>query len=175
MELHDGSIEASSGGRGRGSTFTVRLPVDRRLTAGPTGLGGAPREPERLLKNRRVLVVDDNLDSVEMLAWLVRSHAGEVRTAHDGPTAVALAREFTPHVVLLDIGMPGMDGYEICRQIRSMEQGDRMFIVAITGWGQDRDKSRAVAAGFDAHITKPADPRALEQLLATERDRSGVQ
>ena len=174
MELHGGTIEASSGGRGRGSTFTLRLLVDRRLTAGPADVGGAPREPERLLENRRVLVVDDNNDSVEMLAWLVRSYGGEVRTAHDGPAAVALARTFAPHVVLLDIGMPGMDGYEICEQIRSMEQGGRAFIVAITGWGQDRDKSRAVAAGFDAHITKPADPRVLEQLLATERGRSSV-
>jgi CheY-like chemotaxis protein len=174
MELHGGTIEAKSDGRGRGSTFTLRLPVDRGLHQGPANLRGARRDPQRLLVNRRILVVDDNSDSVETLAWLVRSYGGEVRTANDGPTAVTLAREFAPHVILLDIGMPGMDGYEICRQIRSTEHGGRAFIVAITGWGQDRDKALAQAAGFDTHITKPADPLVLEQLLATEGRRSNV-
>jgi PAS domain S-box-containing protein len=174
MALHGGTIEASSGGRGQGSTFTLRLPLERRVDTGPAQIDPAPHPTGRLLVNRRVLVVDDSSDSVDMLAWLVRSYGGEVRTASDGSTAVNVAHEFAPHIILLDVGMPGIDGYETCRRIRAAEQAGRAFIVAITGWGQDRDKTRAAAAGFDAHITKPADPMVLQQLLANVGGRSSA-
>ena len=180
MALHGGTIEAVSGGAGRGSTFTVRLPLEH---AGASESGAASARPAASgsLVGRRVLVVDDTTDAADTLAWLMRSHGGEVRTANDGPAAIALASEFAPHIILLDIGMPGMDGYETCRRIRDGERDrlhpttpsprrggpGRAFVVAITGYGQDGDKARAEAAGFDAHMTKPADPVLLEQLLTT--------
>ena len=116
---------------------------------------------------RRVLVVDDNPDAAETLASLVDALGGEARTAADGASAIQCALEFSPEIILLDIGMPGMDGYETCRQMRKAQVVKRPFIVAITGWGQDGDKRRAAEAGFDAHLTKPADPEVLQRLLAT--------
>jgi CheY-like chemotaxis protein len=115
---------------------------------------------------RKVLVVDDNPDAAGTLAALVDALGGESRTAADGAGAIQSAMEFSPDVILLDIGMPGMDGYETCRRIRQHASGHRAFIVAITGWGQDGDKRRPADAGFDAHLTKPADPAELERLLA---------
>jgi CheY-like chemotaxis protein len=115
-----------------------------------------------------VLVIDDNADAAEMLAWLVRSLGGDARTAHDGPSGIRAAIEFRPDVILLDIGMPEMDGYAVCRGLRALDTRDA-YIVALTGFGQDRDKERAMEAGFDAHITKPADPEVLERML-TEAD-----
>ena len=173
MDLHGGTIEAASQGRDRGSTFTVRLPLEHTAVSSGTGASGDRQGGSGgILRDRRVLVVDDHNDAAEMLAWLMRSHGADVQTANDGAAAIALASEFDPHIILLDIGMPGLDGYETCRRIREGERDDRhAFIVAITGWGQDRDKARADAAGFDAHITKPADPVALERLLAEETRR----
>ncbi len=113
-----------------------------------------------------MLVVDDNDDAAETLAWLVRSFGGETRIANDGATAIRTASEFDPHVVLLDIGLPDVDGYEVCRQLRRSDTGRRTLVVAVTGWGQARDKARAAAAGFDAHLTKPADPATVEELLS---------
>jgi CheY-like chemotaxis protein len=104
-----------------------------------------------------------------MLAWLVRAMGGEPREAHDGPSAVAAAREFAPDVVLLDIGLPGMDGYDVCRQVRRDAGGRRVHIAAITGWGQEKDKALAAGAGFDSHLTKPADPAVIERLLNAAR------
>ena len=163
VKLHGGGIEARSAGLGRGSEFIVRLP----LVHGD-GDERAPAEaPQKSGLNRRVLVIDDNVDSADMLAWLVQSLGGEAKTAHDGPAGIAAAKEFEPDVILLDIGMPGMDGYEVCRRIREANT-TRPFIVAITGWGQERDKIRATEAGFDAHLTKPADLDELERLLTKE-------
>jgi CheY-like chemotaxis protein len=163
LEMHGGSIAARSDGPGTGSEFTIRLPL---VSAQPAraAAGGEAAPPPRLPADRRVLVVDDNADAADMLAWLVRSIGGDARTVYDGAAAVREAADFDPDVVLLDIGMPGMDGYEACRLIRE-RVGRRPFIVAISGFGQDRDKARAAEAGFDAHITKPADPVRLEQLL----------
>jgi signal transduction histidine kinase/integral membrane sensor domain MASE1 len=162
IEMHGGSIEARSDGPGHGSAFTIRLPLVT-AAAPPRPLDSSSPAPPL---DKRVLIVDDNVDAADMLAWLVRSLGGEARTAADGETAVREAGGFDPDIVLLDIGMAGMDGYETCRRLR--QQGARRaFIVAITGWGQDRDKARAAAAGFDAHITKPADPVVLGRLLST--------
>jgi CheY-like chemotaxis protein len=161
VKLHGGTIHARSRGVGFGSEFHVCIPL----------LPAPPPEPavERVFTpaplDRRVLIVDDNADAAEMIVWLVRSLGGEARTAGDGPTAVRLAREFDPHVVLLDIGLPGLDGYETCRAIRERTTGPQPLIVAVTGFGQDRDKRRAAEAGFDLHLTKPVDPARIEQIL----------
>jgi PAS domain S-box-containing protein len=160
MEMHGGTIEAHSEGVGLGSTFTIRIPV-----SSPTGTVAAP-PPEAVARptGRPVLVVDDNTDSATILAMLVRSCGARARVASDGEEALAAIEQECPDIVLLDIGLPGMDGYEICRRIRN-RCGSSVKIVAITGWGQEQDKQRAAQAGFDAHLTKPADPRALESLI----------
>ena len=168
VHLHAGTIEATSAGPDQGSEFTIRMP----LVKGAAAIAAAVNPSPAAALNRRVLVIDDNVDAADMLAMLVRSLGGEARTANNGRDGLAAAAEFKPDIVLLDIGMPEMDGYEVCRRLR--EQALRSaFIVAITGWGQDRDKARATEAGFDAHITKPADPGELEQLLV-DRSRRRV-
>jgi CheY-like chemotaxis protein len=163
VEMHGGRIEARSAGPDRGSEFVIQLPV-------PVAEDPSSGQPSTVLMRhavqRRVLVVDDNADAADTLAALVRTLGGEARTAADGAGAVKSAREFLPDVILLDIGMPGMDGYETCRRIREHPSGHHAFIVAITGWGQDGDKLRAAESGFDAHLTKPADPAMLQRLLA---------
>jgi CheY-like chemotaxis protein len=165
VELHGGTIEARSGGPGLGSEFTVRLPVAERLAQvaqGPSGDG----EKCRCLPKCRILVVDDNRDAADSLAVLLRLLGHDLHTAHDGLEAVQAAATFRPDVVLLDIGMPKMSGYEAARSIRRQPWGKGMALVAVTGWGQEEDKRRAAEAGFDHHLTKPVEPAALERLLA---------
>jgi CheY-like chemotaxis protein len=160
VEMHGGTIDAHSDGAGRGSTFTIRIPV---AAASAPRVGVETSAPAAAV-GRRVLVVEDNEDSATMLAMLVQALGGEARTAGDGESAVRAVADFRPEVVLLDIGLPGIDGYETCRQIRQ-QLGTAVKIVAITGWGQEQDKQRAREAGFDTHLTKPADPSALEAIL----------
>ncbi len=162
IELHDGHIEARSDGAGRGTTFVVRMPA---------AVAPEPREDSApplaaVVSPCRVLVAEDIPDAAEMLRLMVESMGHEVRVAADGVQAVAVAREFTPRVVLLDIGMPRMDGYEAARQIREA-LGDGVVLVALTGWGQEDDQRRAQEAGFDRHLTKPADPDVLEDLITS--------
>jgi signal transduction histidine kinase/CheY-like chemotaxis protein len=164
VEMHGGRIEARSAGPECGSEFTIYLPVLR--VAEDLSTGTASAVLMRHAVRRRVLVVDDNADAADTLAALVDALGGESRTAADGAGAIQCAMDFSPDVILLDIGMPGMDGYETCRRIRQHASGRRVFMIAITGWGQDGDKLRATEAGFDAHLTKPADPAVLERLLA---------
>jgi signal transduction histidine kinase/CheY-like chemotaxis protein len=161
IELHGGSIQAHSDGPGRGSTFTVRVPVSQVAPA-------APVSPPTVAPcaGRRVLVVDDNAAGARAMKRLVTALGGECLVAHNGEAGLAGVREFQPDIVILDIGMPGLDGYETCRRIRE-EFGSSLVVVALTGWGQERDKHRAMQAGFDVHLTKPADPMLLEGLLAT--------
>ncbi|MCE3284293.1 MAG: tmoS, partial [Steroidobacteraceae bacterium] len=166
MEMHGGTLEAHSEGPGRGSTFTLRLPlgrhaVDRRGTTVPT---------PSVTCTRRVLIVDDNSDAAEALAMLVTDLGGAACTANDGYSGVERIGDFDPEIVLLDLGMPGMDGYETCRRMR--EAGSRAYIVALTGWGQEKDRHQVLRSGFDAHLTKPADPAHLEELLASGRLRT---
>lgn len=116
---------------------------------------------------KRVLVVDDNLDSAESLALLLEVMGHTVRSAHDGEQALAEAEAFRPEIVLMDIGMPRMDGYEAARRLRQAEWAAETILVALTGWGQDEDRKRSQAAGFDHHLIKPVDPAALESLLDT--------
>ena len=162
VQLHGGHVEALSGGQDMGSEFIVRLPaaVEARPPAPPS------HEVSEVVPPRRLLIVDDMQDTADSLAYLMRLKGHEVRTAYDGVAAIAAAAEFRPEIVLLDIGMPKLDGYETCRQIRRQPWGKDMFLVALTGWGQDGDRRRADEAGFDRHLVKPVDPGALMTLLA---------
>lgn len=163
VELHGGRIEAHSAGPGTGSAFTIRLPA---LAFDPAFVSeSAPPDADRRI-SRRVFIVDDNADSAEALALLVRAMGGVAETASDGVDALSRAATFAPDVIFLDIGMPKLDGYETCRRIREQPFGAGVFIIALTGWGQERDRQRAAEAGFNAHLTKPADPREIERLLA---------
>jgi signal transduction histidine kinase/ActR/RegA family two-component response regulator len=164
VEMHGGTVQAFSEGAGRGSEFRVSLPV---VAGEPRASRPAPsavldKEPAAPLQ---VLVVDDNVDSADMLAAMVEMLAHEVRVEHDGPGALQAAEMWRPRVGLLDIGLPGMDGYEVARRLRANPETASMLLVAITGWGQEDDRRRAREAGFDAHFTKPADPDALRDLL----------
>jgi signal transduction histidine kinase len=163
VELHGGTIEAASAGLGYGSEFIVRLPV----TGNPCSpkVSCAAATAQATVTRRRVLVADDNRDSAETLAMLLRVDGHEVVIAHDGSAALAAFASFIPDVVLLDIGMPGTNGYEVAEEIRHSQPGAHIKLIAITGWGQESDKERAFAAGFDHHLTKPVDTRQLSELL----------
>ena len=161
VELHGGTIQASSAGPGRGAEFAVTLPLAVPATpdARPvTAKAGSVAE-------RAVLVVDDNVDAARTLAQLLRDMGHRVEVAYDGPTALACAQRMPPDVVLLDIGLPGMDGFEVARDLRGRASTARARIVAITGYGQDADRQRAQAAGFDRLMVKPVAPEALLRLL----------
>jgi CheY-like chemotaxis protein len=118
---------------------------------------------------RRVLIVDDNEDAARSLAMLLRLMGHDVRTAHDGPSTLEMMRAFQPDIAFLDIGLPGMNGYELAKHVRQLPGGDSVSLVALTGWGQEEDRRRSHEEGFDHHLTKPADPAALEPLLAQGR------
>lgn len=153
-ELHGGRVQAHSDGPGRGSTFTVTLPL-----AGLTRPAEAARqEASPVASSSRVLIVDDNVDAAEMMGALLETHGHTVRIAHDAEGALAAARDFRPYAAVLDIGLPGADGYELARRLREDDQTRAMRLIALTGWSQDADRIRARDAGFDAHLTKPADP-----------------
>jgi CheY-like chemotaxis protein len=166
VELHGGTIRAASAGPGRGSEFVVRLPVcGEALPLKDSPDNGATQKNSQH-RGQRVLVVDDNVDAAESLAMVLRLSGHEVRTAYDGPAALAEARAVTPDVVLLDIGLPGMDGFDVARQIREDQGLSHLRIVAVTGYGQDEDRRRTQEAGFDFHLTKPVDPTQLDRLLS---------
>jgi signal transduction histidine kinase len=162
IEMHGGSIEAHSDGPSRGSTFTLRMPVAHLATT----IHAATPPATTPCAGRRVLVIDDNAAGARAMQRLVKALGGECRVAHNGETGLTDLREYRPDIVILDIGMPGLDGYETCRRIRQ-EYGSSLMVVALTGWGQERDKDKAMQAGFDMHLTNPADPTLLEGLLAT--------
>jgi CheY-like chemotaxis protein len=159
-ELHGGSVEAHSEGLGRGSEFRVRLAraaAAPRTVAANEGLAIAPC---------RILVVDDNRDAADMLGRLLSTQGHNVLVAYDGGEALRDSIPFEPQIGLLDLGMPGMDGHELAKELRRQSQSGELYLVAITGWGQEDDRRRALAAGFDAHLTKPADPEQIAALLA---------
>lgn len=164
VEMHGGSIRATSPGLGQGSEFVVRLPKSN-APAPQTG-GQAPKtEPRRGPVKQRILVVDDNTDSATSMAMLLKFSGHEVATAFDGHEALAQAAAFTPTVILLDIGLPGLNGYEVARSIRQKPEGKPITIVALTGWGQEEDRQKSKDAGFDHHLTKPVDHTTLMKLL----------
>ncbi len=167
VELHGGSVSASSDGPGLGSEFVVRLPC-RTERALPRSSEAAAPSPDRPRTPRHVLLVEDNVDAATSLSMLLKLEGFSVDVSHDGETALAQSRARSPSIVLLDIGLPGMDGHEICRRMRAA--GIRAFIVAMTGFGQESDKRRTKEAGFDAHVVKPVDFSALARLIANGAD-----
>ncbi|MBK5963590.1 hypothetical protein CCR95_05670 [Thiocystis minor] len=166
VAMHEGQVSAHSNGPGTGSTFRVRLPV---VSARPVAPAQSPPSLGRL--EGRVLVVDDQTDVAESLAMLLDLQGVTVRTAADGLEALAVAERFRPDLVLLDLGMPKLDGFETCRQLRAKPWGQALAIVAITGWGQEQDRQRSAAAGFDDHWTKPVECRVVLERLAAIRAR----
>jgi signal transduction histidine kinase len=172
VELHQGHVEVASEGPGRGATFTVTLPCISAV---------APQQPQRAAQTnpgsrttevygRRVLVVDDNVDAAESTAAFLRLEGHEVKAVHDGLQALASLKVFDPHVVVLDIGLPGLDGYAVARQLRERGDTSHVLLIALTGYGQKEDRQRAADAGFDYHFVKPADPREIQ--VAIERGRN---
>ena len=166
VELHGGSIEARSGGHGLGSEFVVRLPAIAIPPAQELPPSNGEGRGIVAPKGRRILVVDDNKDSATSMGRLLGMLGHEIRTAHDGQAAVDAAAAFRPDVILLDIGLPILNGYEAARRIRGQPFGKEMILIALTGWGQEDDRRRSKEAGFDLHLVKPVDPDALEKLLS---------
>jgi PAS domain S-box-containing protein len=164
VELHGGSAVASSAGPGRGSEFTVRLPVVQAQTQA-CRRRSADDDMSCTKPKCRILVADDLRDAADSLAMMLRLAGHDTQTAHDGLEAVQAAATFRPDVVLLDLGMPTMNGYEAARHLRQQAWGKRMVLVAVTGWGQQDDRRRTAEAGFDYHIVKPVEPKALEELI----------
>jgi CheY-like chemotaxis protein/nitrogen-specific signal transduction histidine kinase len=162
-EMHGGTVEAHSDGHGMGSEFVVRLPVVLSLTGRARDEAG---EGTAATSRRRILVVDDNRDAAISLAMLLRLMGNEAQTAHDGLEALEAAAALKPDVILLDLGMPKMNGYEVARRIRQQPWGKYVVLVAVTGWGQQEDRLRSQEAGFGYHMVKPVEPAALEKLLA---------
>ncbi len=162
VEMHGGNVRAASGGHGLGSEFVVRLPTAEAVAGAPEVAPGA--DGRNAAPARRILVVDDNQDAAESLAMLLRLGGHEVLVAHDGHQALAIAAIECPSVVILDIGLPGMDGYEVCRRVRQQGLVDAK-IIAMTGYGQERDRERSREAGFDLHTVKPVEIQELMQLL----------
>ena len=164
VELHGGTLTGASDGVGHGSTFTIRLPLQKSAQ-------GAPRLQEdrapEAIKPLRILVVDDNKDVAESTAMLLRQEGHEVRVVYDGAEAIEVASEQQPGIVLLDIGMPGLNGYEVARRMRARPELAGTWLVALTGWGLEQDRRRSRLAGFDHHLVKPVAAPALEQLLRT--------
>jgi CheY-like chemotaxis protein len=170
VELHGGAVEAHSGGPGQGSEFVVRLPLPLGVEGGtptPTAQGAARAE-----RPLRVLVVEDNADAAATLGVLLRLYGHEAQVAPCGPTALEMAAAFRPEVVLLDIGLPGLDGFQVAQRLRERPDTKEVVLVAMTGYGQESDRRRAREAGFDHFLVKPVDPAELERLLA-ERARPG--
>ena len=165
VEMHGGRVSAHSGGPGTGAEIVVYLPL---IDAGPALASATPAsETVSGLSPRRILVVDDNVDAAETLSLMLKLQGHQVQTAHDGLQALNAASVFLPHVILLDLGMPNLNGYETANRIRSQAWGRDIALVAVTGWGQPKDRERTVEAGFDAHLVKPVD---RETLLKTLRD-----
>jgi CheY-like chemotaxis protein len=161
IEMHGGRIAAHSDGPGQGTALVITMPV---CQADATRPSPSPIEVSHVAS--RVVIIDDNQDAAHTMSMLVEQLGGSARMAHDPLSGLAAVQEFHPDMVFLDIGMPGMDGYETCRRIRRQPSRRHIVIVAVTGWGQPQDKQRALDAGFDAHLTKPVDPTAFARVLA---------
>lgn len=166
VEMHAGSVEAHSSGLGKGSEFVVRLPLMVRERSRSRKNEEGERVQSAISSGYRLLVVDDNKDAATALATLLRLQGHQVRVVHDGASALEAVLAFRPALVLLDIGMPGMDGYEVARRIRKTPGIENVLLAALTGWGQEEDRRRTAAAGFDHHLVKPLQSEALEGLLA---------
>jgi CheY-like chemotaxis protein len=157
VQLHGGTVEARSAGEGQGSQFMVRLPI----AAGVEVVARPPAAVEETIQGRHILVVDDNVDAAASLATLLELNGHQAHTAHDGAAALAAAELHRPEIVLLDLGLPVLDGYEVCRRLREQPWGREMLVIALTGWGQEEDRQRTRQAGFDGHLVKPVEYAAL--------------
>jgi CheY-like chemotaxis protein len=195
VEMHGGTVEASSDGRGAGAEFVVRLPlsmagsnastpaaiprtaaIEQPLSEPPDRSPGAPRlevVPSASTRARRVLLVDDNRDSRETLAELLRLWGYEVDSTADGPSAILAARAFRPDAVVMDIGLPGMDGHELARRLRQIRELDGTLLIALTGHGDPEARQRSLQAGIDHHVVKPAELMELRDLLEQQRRTAG--
>jgi CheY-like chemotaxis protein len=161
-----------SEGIGKGSLFRVVLPCISEVSPG----GEPARVSEALAARaagRRILVVDDNIDAAESIAVFLRLEGHEVRTVSDGPQAVAIAQVFAPQVAVVDIGLPGMSGYEVARRLRLQGAAAPALLIALTGYGQKEDRARSTEAGFDYHFVKPADPRSIQEAIGKGREAAG--
>ncbi len=167
VKLHGGTIDARSDGTGQGSEFVVRLPVAAYRPVQELAQPPRQDDDQQTLAKRRILIVDDNQDSADSLAQLLKIMGHEVGTAYDGEQAVEAAAVLRPEVILLDIGMPKLNGYEACRRIREQPWGQGIFLIAVTGWGQEEDHRRANECGFDHHLVKPVELAELTKLLAS--------
>jgi len=166
-EMHNGIVQARSEGLGKGCEFVVRLPLVAQ-TLDPDHRSEAERQADQLPSpsGKRLLIVDDNRDAADSLAVLLRLHGHEVRVAYSGMAALEMAKTYTPDAVFLDIGMPGMDGYQVARRLRQQPGLENVVLAALTGWGQKEDRRRTAEAGFDHHLVKPPEPKAMENVLA---------
>ncbi|HEV8629031.1 MAG TPA: PAS domain S-box protein [Thermoanaerobaculia bacterium] len=167
VEMHGGTVAAASDGPGRGSTFTVTLPIHHLASREDRSPSRDEAIPER---RRRVLVVDDNVDAAESAAAMLTLWGHDVRAIHDGTMVLDAVRDQRPEVVLLDIGLPGRNGYDVARELRALADSPVRLLVAMTGYGQDEDRRRSAEAGFDVHLTKPIDPQQLRELIASVAD-----
>jgi len=193
VQLHHGEVEARSDGPGHGSEFVVRLPAvlaDEAMDAvsqepaaatsnAATGAAGTIRgtstpQPQQDDEPCHVLVVDDNRDAADSMAVFLELAGFDTQVELDGARALDLAAASAPDVVLLDIGLPGLDGYEVARRLRTLPDGDRCLLIALTGYGQQDDRRRAHEAGFDVHLVKPADPDAVVELIQEWRLRASA-
>jgi CheY-like chemotaxis protein len=163
--MHGGQVEARSEGAGKGSEFVVRLPLAKvqYVTHSTTATQSSGMDS----LGYRILVVDDNRDSADSLAMLLRTSGAIAHTAYDGASALEAISYQQPDVVVLDLGMPGMDGYSVAEQIRRRPDNERVTLIALSGWGQEQDRLRSLAAGFDHHLTKPVDLNALQGLFSS--------
>ena len=173
VELHQGTVGVESDGPGRGSSFTVRLPCIAAVEPQRPATALASVRSSSEVYGRRVLVVDDNVDAAESTAAFLRLEGHEVKAVHDGLQALASLKVFDPHVVVLDIGLPGLDGYAVARQLRERGDTSHVLLIALTGYGQKEDRARAAAAGFDYHFVKPADPREIQAAIERGRNIAG--
>jgi CheY-like chemotaxis protein len=162
VEMHGGAIEAKSDGPGLGSQFIIRLPIVVPGTQKQTIEIDEDRAGQSVF---RILIVDDNRDGANSLSLMLKIMGNETKTAYDGQEGVEIASAFLPDIVLMDIGLPKLNGYEACRAIRRTSWGKKVFMIALTGWGQDEDRRRSQEAGFDRHFVKPVDSAALAKLL----------
>jgi signal transduction histidine kinase/CheY-like chemotaxis protein len=172
VELHQGRVDVTSDGVGKGAAFTIVLPC---ISEVPQAEAAAKISPEKRTQSegRRVLVVDDNVDAAESIAVLLRLEGHEVKTVSDGQQAISSSQVFAPSVVVLDIGLPGMDGYEVARRLRQLPETRKALFIALTGYGQKEDKVLASEAGFHHHFIKPADPRAIHSVISEFELNSG--
>ena len=162
VDLHGGTVTAQSHGTDQGSTFLVRLP---RVQQGIREAEAISSPSAEAAVSKRVLIADDNLDAAESLQLWLQLAGHDVQIAGNGVTALKAAEEFKPDVALLDLGMPGLSGFDVARRIRESPWGSGMVLVALTGWGHDEDRRRSAEAGFDHHLTKPIAPEAIESLI----------